>query len=179
MVTEASADLDMNQRSKLERLVCSYANVFAVPDGQLGCTDRNRHTIDTGDARPIRQVPRRLAPSQHEIAKKEINKMLDQGTIEPSDSPWAAPIVLVAKKDGTTRFCVDYRKLNNVTRKDAYPLPRIDETLDTLSGAQWFSTLLVIIRSEWMIEISVKRHSLHTWACTSSGSCHLGYVVHL
>ena len=141
MVTEASADLDMNQRSKLERLVCSYANVFAIPDGQLGCTDRIRHTIDTGDARPIRQVPRRLAPSQREIAEKEINKMLDQGTIEPSDSPWAAPIVLVAKKDGTTSFCVDYRKLNNVTRNDAYPLPRIDETLDTLSGAQWFSTL--------------------------------------
>ena len=141
MVTEASADLDMDQRSKLERLVCSYANVFAVPDGQLGCTDRIRHTIDTGDARPIRQVPRWLAASQREIAEKEINKMLDQGTIEPSDSPWAAPIVLVAKKDGTTRFCVDYRKLNNVTRKDAFPLPRIDETLDTLSGTQWFSTL--------------------------------------
>ena len=177
IVTEASADLDMNQRSKLERLVCSYAN--AIPDGQLGCTDRIRHTIDTGDAGPIRQVPRRLAPSQREIAKKEINKMLDRGTIEPSDSPWAAPIVLVAKKDGTTRFCVDYRKLNNVTRKDAYPLPRIDETLDTLSGAQWFSTLdIAIIKSEWMIEISVKRRSLHTWACTSSGLCHLSYVAH-
>ena len=140
-VTEASADLNRNQRSKLERLVCSYVNVFAVPDGQLGCTYRIRHTIDTGDARPIRQVPRRLAPSQREIAEKEINKMLNQGTIKPSDSPWAAYIVLVAKKDGTTRFCVDYRKLNNVTCKDAYPLPRIDETLDTLSGAQWFSTL--------------------------------------
>ena len=127
MVTEASADLDMNQRSKLERLVCSYANVFALPEGQLGCNDRIRHTIDTGDARPIRQVPRWLAPSQREIAEKEINKMHH--------------IILVAKKDGTTRFCVDYRKLNNVTRKDAYPLPRIDETLDTLSGAQWFSTL--------------------------------------
>ena len=98
MMTEASADLDMNQRLKLERLVCSYANVFAVPDGQLGCTDRIRHTIDTGDAPPILQVPRRLAPSQREIAEKEINKMLNQGTIEPSDSPWAAPIVLVCEK---------------------------------------------------------------------------------
>ena len=67
--------------------------------------------------------------------------MVDQGTIEPSDSPWAAPIILVATKDGTTRFCVDYRKLKNVTHKDAYPLPRIDETVDTLSRAQWFSTL--------------------------------------
>ena len=182
MISEASDDLDMNQRLKLEGLMCSYANVFAVPDGQLVCTDRIRHTIDTGDARPIRQVPRRLAPSQHEIAEKEINKMFDQGTMEPSDSPWAAPIILVAKKDGTTRFCLDYRKLNNVTRKDAYPLPRIDEILDTLSRAQWISTLDMAsgyyqILSEWMIEISVNWHSLHT--CTSSGSCHLGYVAHL
>ena len=67
--------------------------------------------------------------------------MLAQGIIEPSDSPWAAPIVLVSKKDGTTRFCVDYRKLNNVTWKDAYPIPLIGEALDTLSGSQWFCTL--------------------------------------
>ena len=67
--------------------------------------------------------------------------MLEQGVVEPSDSPWAAPIVLVRKKDGTTRFCVDYRKLNNVTRKDAFPIPHIGDTLDTLGGSQWFCTM--------------------------------------
>lgn len=66
--------------------------------------------------------------------------MIDKGVIEPSTSPWASPVVLV-QKDGSTRFCVDYRKVNDVTRKDAYPLPRIDATLDTLHGSQWFTTL--------------------------------------
>lgn len=67
--------------------------------------------------------------------------MQREDVIEPSNSPWAAPIVLVKKRDGTTRFYVDYRKLNSVTKKDAYPLPRIDESLDTLSGTKYFCTL--------------------------------------
>ena len=67
--------------------------------------------------------------------------MLQQGVIKPSKSPWGSPIVLVAKKDGTTRFCVDYRKLNSITKKDVYPLPRIDDTLDTLAHNKFFSTL--------------------------------------
>lgn len=68
--------------------------------------------------------------------------MLQQGIIEPSQSTWSSPIVLVQKKDGSTRFCLDYRKLNNLNNlKDSYPLPRIDESLDTLRGAKCFPTL--------------------------------------
>ena len=76
--------------------------------------------------------------------KKEeecVTEMLTGGQIEPSDSPWSSPVVLVTKKDGGTRFCVDYRRLNDVTVKDACPLPWIDDTLDMLAGKQWFSTL--------------------------------------
>ena len=64
--------------------------------------------------------------------------MLEQHVIEPAHGPWASPIILVQKKDGSTRFCVDFRSLNSVTQKDAHPLPRIDDTLDALGGAQWF-----------------------------------------
>ena len=84
-------------------------------------------------------------------AQKQINEMLELGIIQPSKSAWCAPIVLVTKKDKTKRFCIDYRKLNSATVKDAYPLPRIDDTLDTLSGSKWVSCL-DLTSSYWQIK---------------------------
>ena len=86
---------------------------------------------------------------------------------EPSTSPWASPIVLVRKKDGSTRFCIDYRKLNDVTRKDAYPLRRIDATLDTLHGSQWFSTL-DLLSGYWQVEVD-EANRQKTAFCTPEG----------
>ena len=87
--------------------------------------------------------------------------------MEPSKSPWASPIVLVQKKDGTTRFCADYRKLNDVTRKDAYPLRRIDTTLDTLAGSKWLSTL-DLLSGYWQVELE-ERARQKTAFCTTEG----------
>ena len=126
-----SPKLAENERNAVNKVISEFADTFMGPDGKIGRTDLVKHTINTGEARPIKLPTRRLPMHQRETAEIEIKKMLDEGVIERSNSPWAAPIVLVKKKDGTTRFCVDYRKLNSVTIKDAYPLPRIDESLDS------------------------------------------------
>ena len=86
--------------------------------------------------------------------------MLEKDIIQPSSNPWASPIVLVQKKDGSQQFCVDYRKLNSVTKKDAYPIPRIDDTLDTLAGSCWFSTL-DLVSGYWQVEMSQKERKQH------------------
>ena len=100
--------------------------------------------------------------------------MLAGGKMEPSDSPWSAPVVLVTKKDGGTRLCVDYHRLNIVTVKDAYPLPRIDDTLDMLAGKQWFSTL-DLASGYWQVSLSrrpgLRQHLQHIWDYFNSKLC--------
>ena len=91
-------------------------------------------------------------PYQREEVQRLLRDMLKQGVIEPASSPWSSPTVIVRKKDGSPRFCVHYRQLNAITKKDARPLPRIDDTLDALSGAQWFSTL-DLASGYWQVEI--------------------------
>ena len=136
-----AADLTDTQRESVTKLLDRFEHVFRPTSPSMSRTPLTKHDIDTGDHSPIKMRTRRMPQAQHDIAKKEIDKMLEKGVIQESDSPWAAPIVLVSKKDGSTRFCVDYRQLNNITRKDSYPLPNIDETLDSLSGAQYFCAL--------------------------------------
>ena len=103
------------QREQLYNLLMQYEDVFATDKSDLGRTSGVTHSIDTGSSKPIRQPVRRLPLSKQEEASDLLHEMLDQDIIQPSRSPWAAPIVLVKKKNGTTRFCIDYQKLNSVT----------------------------------------------------------------
>ena len=118
-----------------------FRSVFAAKGTILGKTHVVEHSINTGDAQPIKQPPRRLPLASRDHVNKLVQEMLDEGVIEPSKSPWASPVVLVPKKDGTTRFCIDYRKLNKVTKKDSYALPTVQALLDALEGSSWFCTL--------------------------------------
>ena len=129
------------EQAEVRALLHKYSNVFATHDGDLGCTDLLSHEIPLHDDIPIRQRYRRVPPCEYEAVKAHINQLLEAQVIRESSSPYASPIVLVRKKDGSLRLCVDYRLLNSKTRKDAFPLPRIEESLDALSGARWFSTL--------------------------------------
>ena len=147
-----SAGLTALQQSKLFDTLLYYQDVFAMDDSDLGCTSQLQHHIVTRNAVPVRQPARRMSPYQREV-RTLLSDMQKRGIIQPSKSPWASPIMLVHKKDNTLRFCVDYRRLNELTKKDAYPLPRVDDTLETLSGSQWFSTL-DLLSGYWQVEVA-------------------------
>ena len=135
------SELDEAESEAVHHLLLEFADIFSTGSKDLGGTDLVKHRIETREAPPVRQPLRRLPLVKREEAERKVQEMLEQDIIEPSASPWSSPIVLVGKKDGTTRFCVDYRKLNSVTHKDSYPLPRVDDTIEALSGATFFSTL--------------------------------------
>ncbi|GFW60755.1 hypothetical protein TNCV_571011 [Trichonephila clavipes] len=158
-----NAELSPEQKSSAERLFQEFEDVFSRNSSDIGHTTVTQHRIDTADHPPIKQHPRRLPFAKQEEVGTLLREMQENDIIEPSSSPWASPIVLVRKKDGSTRFCVDYRKLNDVTKKDSYPLPRIDDTLDTLSGHKWFSTL-DLKSGYWQVEIHPEdreKNSIH------------------
>jgi len=132
-------DVSDDQRKEVIKTLREYADVFSKGKLDLGETSLAAHQIDTGDERPMRQTLRRQPHQLLDMIDENVQSMLKAGVIESSCSPWTSNLVVVAKKDGSLRFSVDYRKLYCVTRRDAYPLPRIDECLDALSGSRYFS----------------------------------------
>lgn len=141
-VSIVSDQLDEKSRSEIVDLIKSYNDVI-VEDLEVGGAARVRPMkIDTGDAAPVSVPPRRIHIAKREPLYKEINRLLELGCIEPTISPWGSPAHLILKSDGKEwRFCVDYRRLNAVTKHDSFPMPRVDEMLDLLGGHSYFSVL--------------------------------------
>jgi len=135
------AELSEEERQQAEKLLKDYADVFSKGEYDIGLTDMAELRIDTGTHRPIRQPLRRHPVAQLDIIDQQVEDMLAHDLIEPSVGPWASNVILVRRKDGLYRFCVDLRAVNSCTYKDAYPLPNIGICLDSLNGASWFATL--------------------------------------
>lgn len=136
------SDLPAAESARLRDFLTRNRDVFSSDPSKVRPANVPAHTIPTALGQPpLRQPPRRVHPALQEVHAAEVDKMLAAGVIKPSSSPWASASVLVRKKDGSFRFCVDYRRLNNVTIGDAYPLPRIDEILDQFAGKSLFAQL--------------------------------------
>lgn len=133
--------LSPSEIRELNQLLQKHRDVFSQGDGDYGYTTTVEHRVPTGDAHPIKQRHRRIPPHVFQEVKRHVQDLVAQGILKESCSPWASPAVIVMKKDGTVRFCCDYRKLNSVTHRDAYPLPRVEESLDALGQARLFSSL--------------------------------------
>ena len=148
----------------LRSILMKHADVFSGNENDLGKTDIIMHHIDTGEARPVRQPLRRYPPAHVEAISDHVDNMLSQGTIEPASSPWASNVVLVKKKDGSFRCCIDYRQLNSVTKKDVYPLPRINDCLDAMATATLFSTF--DLRSSYhQVQVAPQDRDKTTFIC--------------
>uniref|UniRef100_A0AAV2MPD0 ribonuclease H n=1 Tax=Knipowitschia caucasica TaxID=637954 RepID=A0AAV2MPD0_KNICA len=144
--------LDPREQQRMAELLNKWRRVFSCHDEDFGRTSAVQHRIPTGPAHPSRERYRPVPPSLYTELQVLLKNMLETRVVRESASPWAAPIVLVKKKDGSWRFCVDYRRLNAVTHRDAYPLPRIEESLTGLKAAKWYSTL-DLASGYWQVEM--------------------------
>ena len=129
------------QQQAIKKLLLKHADVFSKDEFDIGLTDLMEHEIDMGDAKPIRSAPRPMAYGLTEGGKTTIDKLLERGIIRSSVSPWAAPVTLVAKKDGTVWLTIDYRRVNAVTKVPASTIPKVQDCVDALEGAAVFSQL--------------------------------------
>ena len=140
------------QQQSAKAFIMEYQHLFAMNLSKLGKTSLVQHDIKLDDMTPFKEWYHRIPPHQYEEVKKHLQEMLDIRAIQRSTSPWASPVVLVCKKDGV-RFCIDLRKLNNRTIKDAQSLLRIEDSLDCLDGASIF-TSLDIQSGYWQVELT-------------------------
>ena len=150
--TSGAEEWTVEQKELIKETFEDFHDVFALNPLELGRTSLVQHTIKITDTKPFKERYRRIPPHQFEEVRKHLKEMVDIGAIRRSNSPWASPVVLVKKKDGSLHFCIDLRKLNARTIKDAYSLPRIEESLDCLNGAQIF-TSLDLKSGYWQVEL--------------------------
>ena len=175
LVSRSSKNLIEAQKEKLTALLHEYQDQFSRSSHDLGSTDLAEHTIRTvPGCKPVYQRPYRIPLAKQEFARNEIKQMAEKGLIESSCSPWNSPVVLVSKRNGTLRFCIDFRKVNLYTIPDKHPLPNPEDTLGALGGSKWFST--VDLKSGFH-QIKIKESDRPLTAFSIPGSGHWQFRV--
>lgn len=170
MVAEEELQVDEQltgpQKQELLGLLQKYEDCFSSSMEPMGFTHLVQHSIEVENTDPVRSRPYRISHKEREVISNQIQEMLQNEIIRPSHSPWASPVVLVKKKDNKMRFCVDYRKLNSVTKKSTYPMTNIDDILMYLGGAKYFSTL-DLFSGYW--QVGIEEESKQFTAFTTPG----------
>ncbi|GFX89087.1 hypothetical protein TNCV_2853861 [Trichonephila clavipes] len=172
--------LSLPQREELNSLLEKYEECFQ-PGGEP--TPFIEHRINTINHLPVAVPPYRMNPSKKEILKQEINRLLSEGIIEECESPYASPVALIPKPNGTFCLCIDYRKLNEITVADAYPLPRMDDLLHQAKLTPFMSTL--DLRAGYhQVKVHVEDQDKRAFVCpfgalTVSYECHMVCATHL
>jgi hypothetical protein len=167
LIDSLPAELQPQHRMQASEFIKSYAHVFSKSATDLGCNNFLPHRINTADHSPIKQPLRRYPYAHTAEIERNVQELLTAGVIVPTASPWSSNKLLVKKKDGSLRFCLDYRKLNQATIKDSYPLPQIQSCLESLGGSAYFSTL--DLRSGFFQTMLDPRDSEKTAFITRSG----------
>ena len=159
-------DLDVPQqyRPQIEKIILQNQDLFANKDSELGHTETVKMQLDVGDNEPIKMRPYRTPIKNREVIDKAVDEMLDANVICRSRSPWSFPVVIVDKKDGSKRFCVDFRRLNKITKKNSDPLPLIDDILALLGKAKYF-TSLDLKSGYWQVAMDEKDKEKTAFAC--------------
>ena len=122
-------------------LLMEYHSIFSLDKNEMGCTDATKHIIKLTKSEPFKEWFQHIAPPLIEEVREHIQEMLNGRAIRPSNSPWCNAVVLVRKKDGTLQFCIDFWWLNDRTEKDSYPMPKMIDTMETMLGSKFFSTM--------------------------------------
>ena len=137
----SKSELTTEQVGQAQELLSEFRDVFSKDRRDYGRTSLLAHSINTGGAAPIKKTPYRLPQLYLQVTEQHVKEMAADGLIEPSISPCVRQLLWPVKKDGSLRFCTDFRGLNSVTVKDADPLPRVDAAIDQVSGSTFFNCL--------------------------------------
>ena len=158
------------QQQLVRELIIKNHEIFAVEDKELGWTDLVKHKIKLDNYVPFKEQYRRIPPHQYDKVKKHLKEMLEIGAIRRSESLWASAVVLIRKKDGSLRFCIDLKKLNSRTVKDAYSIPWIEDSLDSLNGSCIF-TSINLKAGYWQVELDEDSIPLTAFTVGPLGFC--------